>query len=72
MRPNPGFVGPAVLAALHLALYVTLQLRPGAAGPVLWLAGPSLLAAIALLLLFFVLLSSIRHRLAWNRTRAVR
>lgn len=72
MGPNPGFAAPAVLAALHLALYLTLQLRPGVAGALLWYAGPPLLAALALLLLAGVLISAVRYRVTWDRRRAAR
>lgn len=72
MRRDPGFVAPALLGALHLSLYLMLQTRPGLTGVVLWYIGPSLLAALASILLLGVLVSAIRHRLTWSRRRTAR
>ena len=57
-----GFGAATILAVLHLSLYLTLQARPGIAGVVLWYVGPSLLAALAAVLLIGALFSAMRHR----------
>jgi hypothetical protein len=69
MRPNPTFGALALLAILHLSLYLTLQMRAGVTGVVLWYVGPPLLAAMALVLLLCVLVSAARGRMLWTWTR---
>lgn len=67
-----GFGASVILAVLHLSLYLTLQARPGVAGVVLWYVGPSLLAALAAVLLFGALFSAMRHRQTWSSGRVAR
>jgi hypothetical protein len=56
----------AILAALHVALFVALRARLGVTGVWLWYIGPSLLALLAAVALFGTLVSTIRHRLTWD------
>lgn len=66
------FGAAAILGSLHLLLYLTLKARPGVIGVVLWYVGPSLLAALAAILLFGALVSALRHRQTWSSGRVVR
>lgn len=66
-RPQESGSGAAaILGGLHLSLYLALQARLGVTGVVLWYLGPSLLAALAAVLLCVALVSAIRHRLTWG------
>ena len=40
VRPDQGFVAPALLDAVHISLYLMLQMRLGVAGAILWYFGP--------------------------------
>jgi hypothetical protein len=59
------------LAALHVSLALALHRRFGVPGVVLWYIGPSLLAALAALVLLLALISAIRRRQTWSRTRVI-
>lgn len=59
----------AVLLVLHLALFVTLQARPGWLGVVLWYVGPLGLAALALAVLAAGVVWSAIRRPFWRPVR---
>ena len=59
----------AILSVLHLSLYAALQARLGVISVVLWYVGPSLLAALAIVVLLRTLVAAIRNRLTWDRGR---
>jgi murein DD-endopeptidase MepM/ murein hydrolase activator NlpD len=63
---------PAIglLGVVHLALFVTLQARPGAMAIGLWRWGPPALILATAALLTLVLLSALRTRQVWDRRRA--
>jgi murein DD-endopeptidase MepM/ murein hydrolase activator NlpD len=58
--------GVIPLALLHAALFLTLQARPGRVAPLLWRAGPILLALLASVLLAAAFVSSLRNRHVWT------
>lgn len=55
-----------VLALLHVVLLVALHARPGLPGVVLWDLGPTGLTVIAVLVMTYGLLRSVRARLVWT------
>lgn len=61
--------GVPALAFLHLALLLTLRLRPGRFGVVLWRWGPATLAGLAVLFLLAAFLSARLTRRTWNARR---
>jgi hypothetical protein len=74
--PRPGdwwIRGVAPLAAINLALFLTLQARPGPLGVVLWKWGPPVLLAVNALLLVAALVSALRsgHTASWRRGAAL-
>jgi murein DD-endopeptidase MepM/ murein hydrolase activator NlpD len=66
------FGAVAILAALHLALYLALRARLGVTGVWLWYVGPPLLAALAAVALFGTFLAATRHRLTSRPDRVAR
>jgi hypothetical protein len=63
------FGATGFLAALHVSLALALRWRMGVPGVVLWYVGPSLLAALAALVLLLALMSAIRRRQTWSYKR---
>jgi hypothetical protein len=63
-------VAVALLGVLHLALFVTLQARPGPMAIGLWRWGPPALMLATAALLTRVLVSALRTRQVWNWRRA--
>jgi hypothetical protein len=63
------FGATGFLAALHVSLALALRWRIGVPGVVLWYVGPSLLAALAALVLLLALISAIRRRQTWSHRR---
>lgn len=62
--------GVVPLALLHLALFVTLQARPGRVAIALWNWGPPVLVALASLLLVCALVTALWNRQTWSWRRA--
>jgi Peptidase family M23 len=63
------FCATGFLTALHVSLALALHWRIGVPGVVLWYVGPSLLAALAALVLLLALISAIRRRQTWSQRR---
>jgi murein DD-endopeptidase MepM/ murein hydrolase activator NlpD len=61
--------GVVPLAVLHLALFITLQSRPGRAALVLWTWGPPSIVIAAALLLASALVAALRNRHTWSARR---
>jgi hypothetical protein len=61
--------GVLPLGVLHLALVLTLEARPGAAGPALFAWGPLLLVLLAAALLGAALWSAVRGGATWTMRR---
>jgi murein DD-endopeptidase MepM/ murein hydrolase activator NlpD len=58
------------LLALHIAVLVVLQSRPGVLGVVLWYLAPPLITIVAICVLIGALIQTIRRRLTWSPWRA--
>ena len=63
--------GVLPLAVTHLALYLTLQARPGQPALVLWRWGPPVLLTAMVAVLVLALVSSLRGQLTWSWRRGV-
>ena len=61
--------GVVPLAALHLALILTLRARPGGFAPLLWNLGPPVLLLATIMLLLLVMDSAVRRRVTWSGRR---